>query len=64
MNFVQEFHLQKDNAAGLGYPQSVIDEHERQVVDPTWIMRPFIDRWTMVMSFLSVNPRLSYRNPQ
>ncbi len=31
---------------------------EPEVVDPTWIMRPFICRWTMLMSFLGVNPRL------
>jgi hypothetical protein len=33
-------------------------EHESAVVDPTWIMRPFIDRWVMLVSYLSVNPRL------
>lgn len=38
--------------------ENLVAEHAPEIVDPTWIMRPFIDRWTMVVSFLAVNPRL------
>jgi hypothetical protein len=48
--------------AGLGYPQSSTDEqgHEHFVfgMDPAWVLRPQIDRWSMLVSFLQVNPRL------
>lgn len=39
-------------------PDPTDHEHAPGIVDPTWIMRPFIDRWVMLVSFLAVNPRL------